>query len=34
VPFLSAMSMLDAEDNEPRSYLEIGGCPSRAGDRV
>jgi serine/threonine-protein kinase HipA len=31
VPFLSAMSMLDAEDNEPRSYLEIADALRRYG---
>jgi serine/threonine-protein kinase HipA len=31
VPFLSAMSMLDAEDNEPRSYLEIADSLRRYG---
>jgi serine/threonine-protein kinase HipA len=31
VPFLSAMSMLDAEDNEQRSYLEIADALRRYG---
>jgi serine/threonine-protein kinase HipA len=31
IPFLSAMSMLDAEDNEPRSYLEIADALRRYG---
>jgi serine/threonine-protein kinase HipA len=30
-PFLSAMSMLDAGDNEPRSYLEIADALRRYG---
>jgi serine/threonine-protein kinase HipA len=33
IPFLSAMSMLDAEDNEPRSYLEIADALRRYGAR-
>ncbi len=36
IPFLSAMSMLDARDNEARSYLEfvdaLRQCGARAGD--
>jgi serine/threonine-protein kinase HipA len=31
VPFLSAMSMLDAEDNDARSYLEIADALRRYG---
>jgi serine/threonine-protein kinase HipA len=31
IPFLSAMSMLDAGDNEPRSYLEIADALRRYG---
>ena len=31
IPFLSAMSMLDAEDNEPRSYLEIADALRQYG---
>jgi len=31
IPFLSAMSMLDAEDNEQRSYLEIADALRRYG---
>jgi len=31
VPFLSALSMLDAEDNEQRSYLEIADALRRYG---
>ena len=31
IPFLSAMSMLDAQDNEPRSYLEIADALRRYG---
>jgi len=31
IPFLSAMSLLDAEDNEPRSYLEIADALRRYG---
>ncbi len=33
IPFLSAMSMLDAEDNEQRSYLEIADALRRYGAR-
>jgi len=31
IPYLSAMSMLDAEDNEPRSYMEIADALRRYG---
>jgi serine/threonine-protein kinase HipA len=31
IPFLSAMSLLDAEDNEQRSYLEIADALRRYG---
>jgi serine/threonine-protein kinase HipA len=31
IPFLSAMSMLDAKDNQPRSYLEIVDVLRRYG---
>jgi serine/threonine-protein kinase HipA len=33
IPFLSAMSMLDADDNEQRSYLEIADALRRYGAR-
>jgi serine/threonine-protein kinase HipA len=33
IPFLSAMSMLDAEDNDPRSYLEIADGLRQHGAR-
>jgi serine/threonine-protein kinase HipA len=33
IPFLSAMSMLDAGDNEPRSYLEIADALRRYGSK-
>ena len=33
IPFLSAMSMLDADDNEPRSYLEIADALRRYGSK-
>jgi serine/threonine-protein kinase HipA len=33
IPFLSAMSLLDADDNEPRSYLEIADGLRRYGAR-
>lgn len=33
IPFLSAMSVLDAEDNEQRSYLEIADALRRYGVR-
>ncbi len=32
IPYLSAMSMLDANDGELRSYMELGGTvPGRPG---
>ena len=33
IPFVSAMSLLDATDNEPRSYLEIADALRRYGAR-
>jgi serine/threonine-protein kinase HipA len=33
IPFLSAMSLLDAGDNEPRSYLDIADALRRHGSR-
>jgi serine/threonine-protein kinase HipA len=33
IPFLSAMSMLDAEDNDQRSYLEIADALRQSGAR-
>jgi serine/threonine-protein kinase HipA len=33
IPFLSAMSLLDAADNEPRSYLEIADALRQYGSR-
>lgn len=34
IPFLSAMSLLDAGDNEPRSYVEIMNAVREVGSRV